>query len=158
MPYNAMPYEMFPKGFPPEDHMENPTCVPPVPMDLPSLRKSVKMWHDKGYINDALCREHEELLDAFHAEDISTCAECRELRLIMAKNGKSVHHDESQAHRARTKYEKAYKDMKKHLRESNVNHNAFQSPLAWPHKHYVWNNATNSYAVDPRQHPAEAPN
>lgn len=137
--------------------MENPTCVPPVPMDLISLRKSIKMWHDKGYINDDLNREHNELLDAFRAEDVSTCDECRQLRVIMAKNGKSVHHDQAQATMASSKYSKAYKDMKKHLREANDNHNVFRSPLPWPHKHYEWDNTNKRYAVDPRQHPAEAP-
>jgi len=146
MPYNELPFQMFPHGFPPIEHLLSPTLVPYVPIDIDQLRESNEMWNRKAYIDEATYRDHNTLFLKFEAEDAMTCRECSAYRHTMAKHGRSANHDKAEAAVNSSLYHTAYTGMKKHLQEPNDNHGLFQSQLPWPHRHYYWNMALLQYS------------
>ena len=145
MPYNEAPFQMFPREFPPHENMLSPSSVPPVPIDIPALRESIKLWYTKSYIGEETYSDHNALLHTFATEDRVTCEDCKAFRHTMAKNGKSVHHDAKEATRHSSLYNHAYTAMKKHMQDNMRDHPRYIAQIPFPHNHYPWDYLNRRY-------------
>ena len=136
---------MFPREFPPHENMLSPSSVPPVPIDIPALRESIKLWYTKSYIGEETYSDHNALLHTFATEDRVTCEDCKAFRHTMAKNGKSVHHDAKEATRHSSLYNHAYTAMKKHMQDNMRDHPRYIAQIPFPHNHYPWDYLNRRY-------------